>query len=257
MQKMPNEPDSVQLRGKLEQYLVLLEPSEALPKLVKSARDIYEYRFVLKHLPASDGTIGHLARIVLNAIEARKRTRKVECLKVLRAIVRNADGIPNFEFETIRLLFQIYKSLIFDIPEEGQWAASVLIKGQVLDDEGIQWLIQNYRRSTHLVNRLLLYPQYHPMIAVWAEAVYKAHELPDREAEVVALLIQKDIPAFVSRADVNLLLKAVSRARITALEKETLLTGLARAENFDTLLDIALQLRMPSLISYVSQEIEK
>ncbi len=213
---------------------------------------------MLKHLPCSDDSIEHLARIVLNAIETHKRFRRVECLKVLRAIIRNADEIPNFKSETVHLLFQIYKNLIFDIPEEGQWAASVLIKGQTLDDKEIQWLVENYKQSTHLVNGLLLYPEYHPTIAEWAESVYKANELPDREAEVIALLIQEDIPAFVNRADkVDLLLRAVSRARIPVSDKERLLIGLAKTENFNTLLDIALRLRMPPLIRYISQVIER
>jgi hypothetical protein len=176
---------------------------------------------------------------------------------VLRAIIKNSSEIPSLESETVRLLFQVYRNLIFDVPEEGQWAASILIKGQLLEDAEIQWLIQNYRQSAHPLNRLLLYPEYHPAIAAWAEHVYKAHELPTREAELIALFIQRNIPPFVVQTDTDQLLEAVSRARIPAADKEALLMKLAGPQNFDTLIDIALRLKMSSLIHYVIREIEK
>lgn len=249
--------DSDRLKQELELYLVLIEPSEALPRLVKSAQDVYEYRSVLKRLPCTNETIKHLAKVVLNALESRTRFRKVECLKVLRAIIKNSNGVSGLESETVRFLFQVYKNVIFNVPEEGQWAASILIKGQILEDAEIHWLIQNYRQSIHPLNRLLLYPEYHPAIAAWAEDVYKAHELPNRETELIALFIQRDIPPFVVQTDTNQLIEAVSRARIPVADKEAFLMKLACPQNFNTLIDIALRLKMPPLIHYVIREIKK
>lgn len=254
---MFNQLNSERTNQELESYLILLEPSEALPRLVKSARDIYAYRSALKLLPCKDETINYLAKVILNAIESHQRFRKVECLKVLRTIIRNSDVIPNLESISVRLLFQVYKNLILTVSEEGQWAASVLIKGQLLEDTEIKWLIQNYRQSTHLLNRLLLYPGYNPVIAAWAEEVYKYHEFPNRETEVIALLIHKGIPLFVDKTDTNQLLEAVSRARIHLAEKEALLKKYARSENLEVLISVSLRLQIHSLNQFLIREIEK
>jgi len=236
---------------------MIFEPLELLPRLVRSTRDIYENRSILKHLPCMDFTIRYLAQIVLADVEAGKRFRKVECLKVLRAVVRNSTETPNFKPETVRLLFRIYKNLIFKVSEDGQWAASVLIKDQLLTDDEVRWLIKNYKQSVHPLNRLLLYPEHHPAIVAWAEKVYKACELPDREAEVVALVIQDSIPSYVDQSNTDLILRAVSRARIPDEAKEALLKRLSHRENYDTLLDIALRLEMPSLIRHMIVEVDK
>jgi len=176
---------------------------------------------------------------------------------VLRAIVRNSPETPHFEPETVRLLFRIYKNLIFRVSEDGQWAASVLIKDQLLTDDEIQWLVKNYKQSVPLLNRLLLYPEHHPAIAAWAGKVYRDRELPDREAEVVALLIQDGIPSYADRSNTDLILRAVSRARIPDAVKEALLKELSQRENYGTLLDLALGLEMPSLIRHMIAEVAR
>jgi len=248
--------DSNKLKQKVETYEVLFEPSKFLPKLVKSPQDICEFKTVLKCLPCTDETVSYLANIILGAISARKRFRKVECLKVLRSIIKYSQGVPHFESATIRLLFRIYMNLIFDLSEDGQWAASILIKGQLLENSEIQWLIQNYKQSVHPLNRLLLYPEYHPAIAVWAEEVYKTHEFPDRETELISLCIQKDLPPFVDQVNNEQLLNAVSRSRLTNAEKEALLIKLAHPENFDILVNIAINFQMKSLFQYIKREVE-
>lgn len=246
-----------QLKDELQRYLMIFEPSELLPQMIGSTRDIYENRSILKRLPCADSTVRHLAQIVLVEIEGGKRFRKTECLKVLRAIVRNSAEAPQFQPETVRLLFRIYQKLIFKVSEEGQWAASVLIKNQLLADGEIQWLIDNYDQSVHLLNRLLLYPVRHPAIVTWAENVYRTGELPGRRTEVIALLIQDDIPSFVDQTHAEPLLRAVSRARISHEHKEALLRTFAVQKSYDTLLDLALRLEMPSLIRHMIAEITK
>ncbi|MBE7552418.1 MAG: hypothetical protein HS126_15215 [Anaerolineales bacterium] len=252
---MINQPELAQLKIELERHLMIFEPSELLPRYIKSTHDIYKNSSILKLLPCTNFTIRYLAHIVLTDVEARKRFRRVECLKGLRAIVRNCKGPPQLKPEIIRLLFGIYKKLIFEVPENGQWAASVLIKDQLLTDEEIQWLIENCKQSMHLLNRLLLYPERHPAIMIWAEKAYKAREFPDREGEIIALIIQDDIPLYVNQSDINLILKAISRARVPDVTKEALLKKYSNHENYDTLLDIALRLKMPSLIRYMIAEV--
>jgi len=254
---MTDQLELAQLKDELQRHLMIFQPSELLPQIVRSTRDIYENRSILKRLPCADSTVRYLAQIVLTDIEAGKRFRKTECLKVLRAIVRNSTGAPRFQPETVRLLFRIYKNLIFEVSEDGRWAASVLIKDQLLTDDEIQWLIENYNQSVHPLNRLLLYPERHPAIVTWAEKVYRTGELPEREAEVIALLIRDDIPSYVDQTNTDLILRAVSRARIPDAIKEALFKEFSQQENYNTLLDLALRLEMPSLIRHMIAKIEK
>jgi hypothetical protein len=229
---------------------MVFEPKEYLPRFVKSTHDICQYKSALKRLPCNDFVMGYLAQIVLDDIRTGKRFRRADCLKVLRAIIRNNETTPGFARETIRMLFQIYQALIFEVPEDDQWAASVLVKGQILEESQIQWLIESYQKSVHILNRLLLYPEPHPIIEAWAERVYKANEFPDREAEVVALLIHNDIPAYVSCRD-EVKLEAIARARISDSVKDVLIRKFACPNNSDKVLELALRLRMPSLIQHL------
>lgn len=247
--------DYNKLKQELEIYEVLFEPLIVLPTLVKTTQDIFKFKSVLKSLPCTDEIVTYLANIILEAISAQKRFRKVECLKVLRSIVRNSQGVPHFESTTIRLLFRIYQNLIFDLPEDGQWAVSVLIKGQLLENSEIHWLINNYKQSVHPLNRLLLYPEYHPTIAEWAERVYLAHEFPEREIEIISLCIQKNLPPFVDQGNYEVILKSISRARLTLAEKEILLIKMAHPENIHILMEIAINYKMKTLFQIVKREV--
>ncbi len=237
-------------KEEFERYLMIFEPDEYLPKFVKSTHDIYQHKSVLKQLPCTDFVMGYLAYIVLDDIRIAKRFRRADCLKVLRDIIRNNETTPRFSQKTTRVLFQIYQALIFKVPDDTKWAVSVLIKGQTLGESEIQWLIENYWKSVHILNRLLLYPEPNPLIEAWAECVYKANEFPDREAEIVALLIHNDIPAYV-RCKNELKLEAIARARISDSVKEALIKEFACLNTSDIVRDLALRLRRPSLIQHL------
>ncbi|RMH30925.1 MAG: hypothetical protein D6690_17845 [Nitrospirae bacterium] len=247
--------ETTRSREEFERYLMVFEPEAYLPRFVKSTHDIYQHKSVLKRLPCTDLVVGYLAHIVLDDVRTGKRFRRADCLKVLRTIIRNNETTPRFARETVRVLFQIYQALIFEVPEDAQWAASVLIKGQILEESEIQWLVENYRKSVHILNRLLLYPEPHPIIEAWAERVYKANELPDREPEVVALLIRNDIPPYVSCGD-EVTLEAIARARISDSVKEALIRKFACPNNCDKVLELALRLRMSSLIRHLVKTLD-
>lgn len=242
-------------REEIERYLMVFEPDKYLPRFIKSTRDIYQHKSVLKLLPCTDFVMGYLAQIVLDDIQAGERFRRADCLKVLRAIIRSNKATPRFARKTVMILFRIYQALVFEVSEEAQWAASVLVKGQSLEEDEIQWLIGNYQKSVHILNRLLLYPEPHPAIEAWAERVYKANEFPNREAELVALLIHDDIPPYVGCKD-EVKLEAIARARISDSVKEALIRKFACPNNYDKVLELSLRLRMPSLIHYMVESFE-
>ncbi len=246
------------LRNNAELNLMILEPAGIIERRVKSTKDLYSLRAFLKHLPCSDFTIRYLAQIILNDVVAKKRFRKVDCIKVLRAIYRNSEGKPYLNTDTIRFLFHIYKSLIFDISEQGQWKLSALIKDQILIDDEIQWLIENYERSTHLLNRLLLYPENHPIITEWAKEVYKTKRFPEnRETEIIALLIKDDIPPNIDLSNNKLIIWAIFKARIYNTTKEILLQRYTNPDNYETLINLAIRLKMPTLIKFVIKKLNE
>lgn len=244
-------------KAELERYLLIFEPHEYLPKFVRSARDIYELRSILKSVQPTDFVIAYLAHIILSELKSGRRFRKVDCIRLLRRLIRDAN-FPAFSSSTVSVLFEIYKALIFNMSEKNQWAVSVLIKGQKLSDDEIEWLIENYRKSEHVVNRLLLYPVSHPLVVEWAKSVYKAGEFSHRESEVIALLINNNfVPAYVvDRTDSATILKAIARARICKSNKEILMREFLEPDNYRLALDLALKMNMPVLVHYMLKKLD-
>lgn len=171
----------------LEYGLLLFEPVRLI-RQVRDVRDIYAQRHLLKQVLPSAATIGHLVRLVDDALAAGVRFRVFESLKVLRVLVV-ARGPHRLPPATVRRLFGIYRRLILDSREEVQWCLSRLIKDQALENDAVSWLVENWSQSTHVVNRLLRYPVQHRRIAEWAEERYRAGHLAQRRSEIVAILL--------------------------------------------------------------------
>jgi hypothetical protein len=73
----------------LKECLLTTVPPEFVQERVRTVRDIYENRSFLKQLPGSNDTVSHIANIILAAIRAQDRMRTMDCLKILRDLVRN------------------------------------------------------------------------------------------------------------------------------------------------------------------------
>ena len=102
----------------IEHYLMVFKPEKYLPQYIKSTEDIYNFRRILKLIPYSDFCIRYLAEIISERLAMEKKFRKVDCLKVLRSNLRNSSEWPKFEYDTVRLLFSIYKNLFFQSPKK-------------------------------------------------------------------------------------------------------------------------------------------
>lgn len=63
------------------------------------------------------------------------------------------------------------------------------------------------------------------------------------------------MPAYVSREDTGLVLKAVARARIGTADKERMLARLATVEDFELLLEIAVRLKSGALLRHMHKEV--
>lgn len=228
---------------KVEKILMVLLPNKYLAKYIRSVQDVYDNKFYLKKIVCSDYPINHIADYILDALKKRKRFRQYDCLKVLRAIIKN-KGKDNLSPITITKLFYLYQHYIFDERQEIQWCVSSLLKDQRLLDSEIQWFIDNHDKSVHLINRLLRYPIQNEIIQKWALTTYTNKNLIERRSELIALLINDDIPVAVRNENKEVILWSVYYAKIENKIKSTLLSQLFSEEVFETFVDICLRLKL-------------
>lgn len=226
----------------LEYYLVLFEPEEYLPTIVKDVKDIYIHRTLLRDISESPFAGDYLASIILGALESKARFRKYYCLKVLRSVVRNVKA-SDLSTNITHKLFRIYQFLILTENDEIQWCMSALLKDQSLSEEDIDWLLKNYKQSNHIVNRLLRYPQPTSLIRTWASAVRHSNELSERRSEVLGLLLPEAFQELRSTEDADTLAWAIYYSHASDSERENMLTQIATVATLDSVLKVALRLR--------------
>ncbi|MCA1600757.1 MAG: hypothetical protein LC776_03605 [Acidobacteria bacterium] len=149
---------------------------------------------------------------------------------------------------TVRILFDIYRELIFKSREEIQWCLSRLIKDQTLDEDGVSWFIDHWSESTHIVNRLLLYPKSNPKITEWVRSRYIEGDLNDRRSELIAILLPgADIRTF-RHEERETLAWAIIRSSLTRAAKVKHLTSLANSLSAGTLVTFAVRLNAPVIL---------
>ena len=88
-----------------------LKPEEYVRENIRSVRDIYQQRALLKQQTGTDTIISHIAQVIINGIDRGHRMRTLDCLKVLRSLTRNM-GSSVLSKDTLDELFQIYKKFV-------------------------------------------------------------------------------------------------------------------------------------------------
>lgn len=171
----------------LEGGLLLFEPRRLVAR-VRTVRDVFEYRHVLKQAAFSEPLVEHVTHLIHDAINGRTRFRLFDSLRVLRALVLSG-GTRQLAAPTVERLVAIYEALILDSREEVQWCLSRLLKDQILGEDAIVWLVDHWADSVHVANRLLRYPKVHPRIVEWASARHRAGELVERRSELIGILL--------------------------------------------------------------------
>ena len=240
----------------LRNRLILSMPADQIMERIHTLRDVYIYRSPLKQITGSDANVAYVAGLIREAIQSRKRFRTLDCLKVLRNLVKNTEIENPLCPGTIKELFNIYKHFIFHRNEDVQWCASVILKDQPLDDNAVEWLLANYKRSKHLVNRLLLYPVHSIKIQRWAKRVYIKKALPDRQSEVLAWLIEDDFPEFVTDEDSNVLVWAVAKSKITHEKKVELINRYSDLRCVEAVIEIADRMESKEILEHLLGKIE-
>ena len=235
--------EAANVREELEKSIMLFEPNAFLSKYVRSVKDIYQHRYYLKILPSIDSVIQPLAGFILDALENELRFRQFDCLKVIRAIVRDEHD-PELSPETISLLFRLYRHYIYDSRDEIQWCVSSFLRGRQLLDSEVLWIISNWQESKHFINRILRYPVVHQRIIKWAKARYRAGDLADRKSELIGLLISDSIPSSVARETQETLIWAIYYSRAKEREKAQLLDSLFSTQYAESFIEVCVRLRL-------------
>lgn len=240
-------------RELLERSLFRFNPSETLRVRIHSVRDILTYKSELKQCSYEPIILGDCARLVRAALENRQRFRVLEALKVLRSQVVAAHGVE-IPVEIVRDLFAIFRRLILTSREEVQWILSRLVKDRRLTDDEVGWLIDNWKSSTHIVNRLLLYPVPNHNVLAWAEARYEDDSLSERLSELIAVLFPaRGLGAFAG-VDPLKLAWGIVRTSIEIEDKITAIETIVQHLPAEAIVKIAVKLNAPALIRTALRE---
>jgi hypothetical protein len=232
----------------------LLLPEQSLPLRIQSTKDIYEHRNLLKQLLLSESTINYLMDIIIKSVNNKSRFRTLDCLKVLRAILRNNPFDTELSKPTIRKLFFLHQTFILHKSKEVRACANSLVLSRCLDDESIKWIIANWEKSDHLQNRLLRYPVKNSLISQWANEIYESGKLKDRISEVIALLIDENIPSYI-KENKNTIVWSIYYARTPDSTKQRLLMENFSKESADSLWKVATRLKYPDVVQFMRQKI--
>lgn len=238
-------------REDVELNLIAFEPDPLMPKLASNLKDIYENRSWLREAPATDGVISHLGAMILGGLNTKKKFRRMDCIKLLRSIIRN-NPFSHFAPETTDFLFGIYKELILDSKEEDQWRLSVLLKGRRLRPEQILWLIENASRSEHLVNRLLKYPERNKDISDWARDCLARGYFSERTSELLAKLITDRLPPEANAHARSTVMWAIYHSTATQQQKQQMLLDSITLGSIPTAIKIAMKLGLPEVIKFIA-----
>ncbi len=232
----------------------LLLPEQSLPLSIKSIKDIYEHRNLLKQLLLSESTINYLMDIIIESVINKSKFRTLDCLKILRTILRNDPFEIELSESTIKKLFFLHQTFILHKNEDVRACANSFVMSRCLDDESIRWIIANREKSNHLLNRLLRYPAKNSLISQWAKEIYQSGKLRDRISEVVALLIVENIPPYVKENQTTIVW-SVYYAKISDSTKKRLLMENFSKESADSLWKIAIRLKYPDVVQFMRQKI--
>lgn len=223
----------------LERIRMNFTPHKYLKKYVKSTADIYNERHLLKSAAFDNKSIEYIVNIIVSDLTENKRFRKVECLKVLKRVIRNKSQTERFNVNLMKQLFYLYQSFIFTGSEEIQWTVSTFIKDQPLDDESIQWLIDNYEESKHIVNRLLRYPIKNDLISNWARETLSKGELQSRISELFGVLIEDNVPIDIIVENNSALMWAIYYCKCKKNKKRELILQHIDYQNYSAALEVA------------------
>jgi hypothetical protein len=229
--------------------LMAFAPATYFPKYLHSIDDVALHRARMRAVPYSEFAVAYLTDLVWHRVHESRRRNLIHGLNAIKWTIRNRDAVAEpIPATTVDLLFELYQHFIFDHLEDIRWCVSSILKDQLLRSGQIRWLLSRHQDSLHIVNRLLRYPKYHPVIATWARGVLEASGLEERRSELLGRLIVDAVPPEADGISTPNVLWAIYYSSSDPKTKQRLLESLASVDDVDELIEICLRLRLPETL---------
>lgn len=81
---------------------------------MNTTTDIYIERQLLKAVSFDNKSIEYIVGIIVDDIAANRRFRRVECLKILKRIIKNRSSDKIYSKDLLRNLFYLYQHFILN-----------------------------------------------------------------------------------------------------------------------------------------------
>jgi hypothetical protein len=227
----------------LELALMTFEPDAFVPKYFRSVDDVAVHRSILRRCAYSDAAIEHLVGLVWDRVSQNRRKNLIYGLQAIKWLLANREkSTRRIPPSTIDRLFDIYTHFIFDPLGEIRRCVSVILKEKTLRRHQVRWLVKNANASEHIVNRLLRYPRFDPLIEAWARLAIQNPELHARRAELLGRLIADNLPPEAGSLPSEAILWGIYFSSANMRTKQSLIIQCASTENLEAALEICLRL---------------
>jgi hypothetical protein len=238
--------------------LMPLEPGTFFPKYLRSIDDVATYRARLRATPYSEFVVEYLIDLVWARVHESRRRNLIHGLNAIKWAIRNRNEqstqIPG---PTVDRLFELYEHFIFDRLEEIRWSVSAILKDRTLRTGQVKWLLTHHQESIHIINRILRYPKYHPLVASWARRKLLTQDLADRTSELLSRLIHHSIPREAKDLPKSSVLWGIYYAPVEPETKRKLLAEQASLDALGDLIEICMRLGMRDILIRFREQIER
>ena len=219
------------------------EPDTFFPKYLKLLDDVAEHRSRLRGCIYSDFAIEHLSSLLWDTIQRKRRKNLIYGLQAIKWILKNREGTgTSIDSTTVDRLFELYQHFVFDRLNDIRWCISVILRDKPLRPSQVRWLVEHQAESEHIVNRLLRYPRFDPVIADWAR------ETLQRRSELLGRLIVDSLPPEARRLSPPTVLWAIYYSSAPIDVKDKLLVKCTTAGSVDDVIEICLRLNRPTVL---------
>jgi hypothetical protein len=216
-----------------------IKPNSIPKRFINDYKTIIQSKQFLKSIDFSEKVLIIIVDIIIEKIRNKRRFRKDTTVSIVRNILRSKPQNISLKLSTVDKLFEIYQSLVLIANEEICWKLSSFLMDQKLNDEQVNWLINNSDRSVHVLNRLLRYPVKNETVSKWAVDCIDNKKHNDRISELIGKAL--DYNAEYKYSNKTQWTWGVYYSSLPIELKENLLVENLNQENFESVIEILLR----------------
>ena len=242
------------LSGELCELAFALLPQDVsiIQQRIHSLDDIILYKNYLKYREIGLQNYKYLLQVMLNNSKKVLVKKDGQVLGILRCILRNNLNLI-FDEETSHLSFKIFQKYIFHKSDEITTLVNRVLLNVFLSTDELNWLLVNGSKSSHILNRILRYPQYSEILSQWAHNNFYENELIVRKSELLGLIIYNSVPENL-KYSTNELIWGIYYSRASIDVKKELLYKTYKSEVIKDFLTVCIRLRYYDIIERVLRE---